>query len=60
MLVITLRPGEGVLIGNNVSVAILGVRQGRVRLGISAPRRIQIARVERERNARTKPDKPDA
>jgi carbon storage regulator len=46
MLVLTRRPGETVIIGDNVTVMVLGIRGTQVRLGISAPNEISVHREE--------------
>ena len=46
MLVLTRRSGESVMIGDNVVVTVLEVRGDVIRLGIGAPRDIQVHREE--------------
>jgi len=46
MLVLTRKPGEKVVIGNNITVTILAIEGGRVRVGIDAPDDIRILRGE--------------
>jgi carbon storage regulator len=46
MLVLSRRPGESVVIGNDVVVTVLEVRGDVIRLGIRAPRAIQVHREE--------------
>ncbi|HEV7899097.1 MAG TPA: carbon storage regulator CsrA [Planosporangium sp.] len=46
MLVLTRRPGESVMIGDDVVITVLDVRGDVVRLGIKAPRSIQVHREE--------------
>jgi carbon storage regulator len=46
MLVLTRRSGESVMIGDDVVVTVLEVRGDVVRLGIGAPRDIQVHREE--------------
>ncbi len=38
MLILTRRVGETVVIGNDVTVTVLGVKGNQVRLGVNAPR----------------------
>ena len=46
MLVLTRKIGERIRIGNEVTVQILEVRGGQVRLGLAAPAEIRIFREE--------------
>jgi carbon storage regulator len=46
MLVLTRRPNESILIGDDITVTILGVTPGGVRVGIDAPRDKRINRTE--------------
>ena len=46
MLVLTRRPGESIMVGDEVVVTVLDVRGDVVRLGIKAPRSIQVHREE--------------
>ncbi|PZM96431.1 MAG: carbon storage regulator [Actinobacteria bacterium] len=52
MLVLTRRPGESVMIGDDVVVTVLEVRGDVIRLGIRAPRDIQVHREEVYRELR--------
>jgi carbon storage regulator len=46
MLVLSRKPGETVRIGSDITLAVLEVRGNRVRIGLTAPTRIRIARQE--------------
>jgi len=46
MLVLTRRIGEEIVIGDNIRVTVVAVNGPRVRLGITAPRSISVARLE--------------
>jgi carbon storage regulator len=46
MLVLTRRPGESVMVGDDVTITVLEVRGDVVRLGIQAPRSVQVHREE--------------
>ena len=46
MLVLTRRPGESVHVGDEVVITVLEVRGDVIRLGIRAPRAIQVHREE--------------
>lgn len=46
MLVLTRKPGEGVLIGDNISIKIIELKGGAIRIGIEAPPEMKIYRQE--------------
>jgi carbon storage regulator (csrA) len=46
MLVLTRKPGEGFLIGDNITIKILELKGGAIRIGIDAPRDTKIYRQE--------------
>lgn len=46
MLVLSRRPGEAVMIGEDVTIVILGIKGRHVRVGIQAPRCINVYREE--------------
>lgn len=46
MLNLTRRIGETIIIGDNVNVTVLGIHGRQIRLGISAPREIEVHREE--------------
>ena len=46
MLCLTRRPGEDIIIGNNIRLTVIEIRGGAVRLGIVAPRDIPVMRSE--------------
>lgn len=46
MLVLTCEVQDGLRLGSEISVTILDVRGGQVRLGIEAPKRIEVHREE--------------
>lgn len=46
MLILTRRIGESVVIGDDVSVTVLGVKGNQVRLGVNAPRDVSVHREE--------------
>ena len=46
MLILTRRVGETVMIGNDVTVTVLGVKGNQVRIGVNAPKEIAAHREE--------------
>jgi carbon storage regulator len=46
MLILTRRVGETVMIGEDVTVTILGVKGNQVRVGINAPKNVAVHREE--------------
>lgn len=46
MLILTRRVGEMVVIGDEVTVTVLGVKGNQVRLGVNAPREVAVHREE--------------
>ncbi len=46
MLILTRRVGETLIIGNEVSVTVLGVKGNQVRIGINAPKHVEVHREE--------------
>ena len=46
MLVLTRKPDEGILIGDDISIKIIEIKGGAIRIGIDAPRDKKIYRQE--------------
>jgi carbon storage regulator len=46
MLVLTRRQGESIVVGQNIVITVVEIKGGQVRIGINAPRDVQIHRQE--------------
>lgn len=60
MLILTRRVGETLVIGDDVSITVLGVKGNQVRVGINAPKDVSVHReeiYERIHNEKTTDDK---
>jgi carbon storage regulator len=62
MLILTRRVGETLMIGDNVTVTVLGVKGNQVRIGINAPKDLPVhreeiyQRIKREQEGGAAPD----
>jgi carbon storage regulator len=67
MLILTRRVGETVMIGDDVTITVLGVKGNQVRVGINAPKHVAVhreeiyERIKREQQGAgpAGPDEPD-
>lgn len=64
MLILTRRVGETVMIGDEVTITVLGVKGNQVRVGINAPKSVAVhreeiyERIKREQRGEESSEKP--
>ncbi len=64
MLILTRRVGETVMIGDDVTITVLGVKGNQVRVGINAPKHVAVhreeiyERIKREQQSSEEVEKP--
>ena len=59
MLILTRRVGETLMIGDDVTVTVLGVKGNQVRVGVSAPKEVAVLREEIYQRIQTEGDVPE-
>ena len=62
MLILTRRVGESLMVGDEVTVTVLGVKGNQVRIGVNAPRDVSVHREEiynRIHDGECPPPKPE-
>jgi carbon storage regulator len=63
MLILTRRVGEALMVGDEVTVTVLGVKGNQVRIGVHAPKHVSVHREEIYERIRAEqqaePDGPD-
>lgn len=57
MLILTRRVGEAILIGDDVTITVLGVKGNQVRIGIAAPKDMAVHREEIHEKIRQEKEK---
>ena len=58
MLILTRRVGETLMVGDDVTVTVLGVKGNQVRLGVNAPKDVAVHREEIYNRIQHEDDKP--
>ena len=60
MLILTRRTGESVMIGDDVSITVLGIMDKQVRIGVDAPKDIAVHREEIYNKIQEEKNNPEA
>ena len=61
MLILTRHLGESIVVSDNIVITVVDIARGKIRLGITAPREIEVLREELlERKRPTEDDTPPA
>ncbi len=57
MLVISQKAGEKIVLSSGITISVLEVKSGKVRLGIDAPKDVEIKRISQKENTSEKSHK---
>ncbi len=66
MLILTRRVGETLMVGDEVTVTVLGVKGNQVRIGVNAPKEVAVhreeiyQRIQKEKEGGVSSDEPES
>lgn len=58
MLVLTRKPNEDIIIGDNIRITVVEIAPGRVKIGVSAPKSVRVDRAEVHEKKQQEPTPP--